>query len=232
MGTLAIRTGKSEAQLSKARAERAAAEAKIAALEAERAAELDGDGDVSRIDQTDMALAALRRAILIGDQKITRIERTLRREANARRETERAAAVRTITGIFAMRTAKGARLEELLTEVVALTNDIKRDEDVVRDAWPFNSSMPHYFSWRHDVAHDFLEAFRDIGYDLLPAAVRQAIGYPGSSGFTQATPVNPVPTPRGIAGKLAHNAEHVLERLRKVDIAEPEPDVGFRENAA
>jgi hypothetical protein len=228
MGGLTGRKGESsetldsEASLTRARSERAAAETRVAEHQAKRASQLETD-DIAAVDQIDMAIAAEKRAIAIIDQRIGVIERNIRREQNDRRDVQRAASLKVIGHRLAKRTAKGARLEELLGEMVAQINGIKHDEDTVRAAWPFNSVTPNYLNWRHDVVRDFLEALRDIGYEFLPAAVRQAIGYPGSPGFTEASSANPVPIPRGIAARLAHNGYRLLESLRKVEINPPEP---------
>jgi hypothetical protein len=215
-----------EAALTKARTERTAAEGRIAELEAKRAAQLETD-DIAAIDQTDIAIAAERRAIAICDQRIAVIERELRQQEKQRREGARTAAIKVIAGIFAKRTAKGARLEELLVELVTLANDIKNDEHTLRAAWPFD--LPHWFTWQlYDFGRDVLVSLRracevGTGSNWMPSDVRVAIGgWVGSSGFTEA----PKPGPRApddLPGKLAHNAQQILKTLCAVDIHPAEP---------
>lgn len=115
----------SEAALRKVRADRAAAEQQIADLEIRRAAELAGECDLSSIDLLDASIAADKRAITIADQRQAIIERTLRREADARREAQRTAAIRTIEVKLRKRTAKAAELEAAVARVVELAKQIK-----------------------------------------------------------------------------------------------------------
>ena len=225
MGALTIWKGKSsEAALSKAQADRTALLARIAKRDADRASHLMETDDIAAIDSADMAIAADRRAVLILDQRIAVIERDLRQQARARIEAERSAALKTIAGIYAKRTAKGARLEELLVEMVAVIRDIKADEDICRDVWKLGG-LPPWFTWRHDIVADLMPSMYDAIGDLMPSNVRQAIGYhahSGSAGFTEA-PRAGLPAPRDVPGKLAANAKSVLDTLRKVDIHPPEP---------
>ena len=147
MGALTIWKGKSsEAALSKAQADRTALLARIAKRDADRASHLMETDDIAAIDSADMAIAADRRAVLILDQRIAVIERDLRQQARARIEAERSAALKTIAGIYAKRTAKGARLEELLVEMVAVIRDIKADEDICRDVWKLGGLPPWFNS--------------------------------------------------------------------------------------
>ena len=61
-----------------------------------------------------MAIAAEKRVIAIIDQRIAVISRNIRREQNARRDVQRMK-LEVIARRLAKRTAKGARLEELVT---------------------------------------------------------------------------------------------------------------------
>ena len=222
---LAIWSGKStEAQLSKVRTDRAAVLARIAKHDADRASRLLDTDDVAAIDAADVAADADRRAVAIYDAKIAALERDLQRQAAVRREAECAAAIKVIAGIFARRTTKGKRLEELLSEAAALAHDIKNDENVAHDAWPFADALPHWFNWRHDVGRDLMELLRDTFRDMMPGPVRQAIPYRthGGTGETHAPHPADHPTePRDFAGRLAYDAKNIIARLRTVNIDPP-----------
>ena len=199
----------SEAALTRARNERAAAESRIAGSEVRRSTELLQADTVADIDLIDQAIAADRRAVLICDQRIAVIEKALRQQARDRLETERAKAVKTMTALYAKRTAKGVRVEELVTELIAAVKEIKSDERVLRAAWPFSNSLPHHFSWQYDITRDLMVVLYDSLGDWLPSNVRQAISYhavSGGSGFTQA-PSNTLPSPRDLGSRLAADAK-------------------------
>ena len=224
MGALTIWKGKSsEAALAKVTADRAAILARIAEHDAKRASELVETDDIAAIDAADLKVTADRRAVAILDQKIKVFERRLRQEAHDHLEAERGKAIKAISGIYGRRTAKGARVEELLGEMVAVIRDIKADEDVCSDAWKLGG-LPHWFTWRHDIVADLMPSIYYALGDLLPSNVRAAISYhafSGSPGFTEAPKSGP-PAPRDVPGKLAANAKSVLESLRAVDIHPPE----------
>jgi hypothetical protein len=213
----------SETPLSKARSDRAAAELRIAGLEAKRAAELAGDGDVLKIDVIDQAIAAERRAITILDQRVVAIGRGLRQQERRDREADRTAALKVIEAALGKRTELGTELQNTLKRIVELYEQI-RDTKELRAAWPFSS--PEYFPWQvYDLGTEILRSVRDSGgYNLLPAAVRQAIAQ-GGSGFTQAPSTGPR-EPDDLAGKIAANAAHIVKALGTLNIhpAEPEAD--------
>jgi hypothetical protein len=226
-----------EAQLSKVQADRAAVLARIASYDADRASHLLDTDDVAAIDAADMAIASDRRTVAIYDAKIAALERDLRQQAHDRREDERTAAIKVIAGIFARRTAKAAKVVELLNEAVALAHDIKNDENVAHHAWPFADALPEWFTWRHDVGRDLMELLRDAFGNLMPPAVRQHIPFRihGGGGVTQAPlPADHPTEPRDFAGRLAYDAKNIIARLRTVNIhpAEPLPDDDADEVAA
>ena len=220
-------SGKStEVQLSKVQADRAAVLARIASYDADRASHLLDIDDVAAIDAADMANASDRRTVAIYDAKIAGLEADLRQQAHDRLEAARTASVKVITGIFARRTAKGKRLEELLSEAVALAHDIKNDENVAHHAWPFADALPEWFTWRHDVGRDLMELLRDAFGNLMPPAVRQHIPFRihGGGGVTQAPlPADHPTEPRDFAGRLAYDAKNIIARLRTVNIHPADP---------
>jgi hypothetical protein len=209
--------------MSKAQSDRAAAESRIARLEADRAAELGGDGDVSKIDQIDTAIAAERRAIAILDQRLVALARGERKQARLNREADRAAALKAIVPLLDKLVALATELDQALKNVVALYDQIN-DTKQLRNVWPF--ATPEYFPWHvYDLGAEILRTLRDSGgYNLLPAAVRQAIAQ-GGSGFTQAPSDGPR-APDDLPGKVAANAAHIVKSLSTINIhpAEPEAD--------
>jgi hypothetical protein len=230
VGALAVRTGKtSEAALSKVRATRAAAETRIAALEAKRRAELDGDGDVSKIDSTDQAIAAERRTIAILDQRLVALARGERKRARQDREADRTAALRVIVPLLDKRVALATELDQALKNVVGLYDQIN-DTKQLRNAFPF--ATPEYFPWQvYDLGTEILRTLRDCGgYNLLPAAVRQAIAQ-GGGGYTQAPPDGPR-APDDLPGKIAANAAHIVKSLSAINIHPVEPETDNATEAA
>jgi hypothetical protein len=213
----------SETPLSKTRTARAAAEAKIAALVATREAELAGDGDVSKIDSIDQAIAAERRAITILDQRLVALARGERKQARLDREADRIAALKVIVPMLDKRVAAATELDQTIKRVVELYEQIN-DSKQLRAAWPF--ATPEHFPWQvYDLGAEILRAVRDNGgYNLLPGAARQAIAQ-GGSGFTQA-PSNAPRAPDDLPGKIAANAAHIVKALGTLNIhpAEPEAD--------
>jgi hypothetical protein len=213
--------GKTSASpMSKAQSDRTAAERRIAELQARRAAELGGDGDVSKIDQIDTAIAAERRVIAILDQRLVALARGERKQARLNREADRAAALKAIVPLLDKRVAAATELDHALRNVVALYDQIK-DTKQLRNAWPF--STPEHFPWQvYDLGVEILRAVRDHGgYDLLPGPVRQAIAQ-GGSGFTQAPPDGPR-APDDLPGKIAANAAHIVKALSTINIHPAEP---------
>jgi hypothetical protein len=213
----------SETPLSKARTARAAAEARIAALVATREAELAHGGDVAKIDATDQAIAAERRTVTILDQRLVALARGERKKARQDRESDRTAALKAIVPLLDKRVALATELDQALKNVVGLYDQIN-DTKQLRNAWPF--ATPEYFPWQvYDLGTEILRTLRDSGgYNLLPAAVRQAIAQ-GGSGFTQA-PSNAPRAPDDLPGKIAANAAHIVKALGTLNIhpAEPETD--------
>jgi hypothetical protein len=212
--------------MSKAQSDRAAAESRIARLEAGRAAELGGDGDVSKIDQIDTAIAAERRAIAILDQRLVALARGERKKARQDREADREAVLKVIEAALAKRTELGAELQNTIKRVVELYEQIK-DTKQLRATWPFG--LPEFFSFTlDDFGREILRSMRDItgGYDMLPAQVRAVLGYSigsGGGGFTQVPAAGPS-APNDLAGKLDANAKYVVDVLRKVQIHPVEPE--------
>jgi hypothetical protein len=216
--------GKTSASpMSKAQSDRTAAERRIAALQAKRTAELDGDGDVSKIDSTDQAIAAERRTVTILDQRLVALARGERKQARLDREADRAAALKAIVPLLDQRVALATELDQELKNIVGLFEQIN-DTKQLRNAWPF--STPEHFPWQvYDLGVEILRAVRDHGgYNLLPGPVRQAIAQ-GGSGFTQAPPDGPR-APDDLPGKIAANAAHIVRSLSTINIhpAEPEAD--------
>ena len=193
MNALTVWKGNSsEAALAKVRAERAAAELRIADLEAKRAAELGGECDLQAIDLLDASIAADRRTIAIADQRIAVIEKDLRRQAAARREARRTAAIGIIAKRLAKRTALAAELETAIARVVAIAEEIK-DETAIKKAWPFPELLPSWFDWRfNDLGRQIMFTLRRVGGGIVPNEVKQAIGWPDSGdGIARALPAGP-----------------------------------------
>jgi hypothetical protein len=212
-----------EAALAKVHSERSGILARLAEHDAKRSQLLESD-DVTTIDAADLKAAADRRAVAILDKKIKALSVRVWREECDRLEVDRAKAIKKITGIYARRTAKGARAEELLAELAAVILDIRADSEACSAAWKLGG-LPSWFTWRHDVVADLMPSmYRALG-DLMPSNVRQAISFhahSGSPGYTEAPHAGP-PPPRDVPGLLDANAKSVLESLRKADIRPPSP---------
>jgi hypothetical protein len=223
VSALTIWSGNStEAGLQRVRADRAAAEKQIADLQAKRATELNGECDLSVVSLIDASIEAAEHTIKTANERIAIVEKTLRRQAAARREAQRAAAIRTIEVKLQKRTAKAAELEAAVARVVELAKQIK-DERPIKRLWPFPELLPHYFDWRfHDLGRQIMYELRRVGGDLMPAEVKQAIGWPDTGdGIARA------PTPRlpsDLQSVLGRNADHIIDSLRKIQVNEPEAD--------
>ena len=180
--------------------------------------------DVTTIDAADLKAAADRRAVAILDKKIKALSVRLWREECDRLEVDRAKAIKKITGIYARRTAKGARAEELLAELAAVILDIKADSEACAATWKLGG-LPSWFTWRHDVVASLMPAMYKALGDLMPGNVRAALSYhahSGSPGFTEAVSTAP-PSPRDVPGLLEINARSVLDSLRRADVRPPAP---------
>jgi len=217
-----LSSGMSEAAMTRARADRAAAEQRIADLEALRAAELGGECDLASIDLIDVSIAADRRAIIIADQRIAIIARELRQQDAARRQARADTAIATIGRRLAKRNALATELVIAIARVVELAEQVK-DETPIKKAWPFPELLPRHFDWRfHDLGRQIMFVLRRAGGDLIPAEVKQAIGWAESGdGIARA------PTPRlpsDLPSVLARNGDYILETLRNVQINEPETE--------
>ena len=203
--------------------ERSGILARLAEHDAKRSQLLELD-DVTTIDAADLKAAADRRAVAILDKKIKALSVRVWREECDRLEVDRAKAIKKITAIYARRTAKGARAEELLAELAAVILDIRADSEACSAAWKLGR-LPSWFTWRHDVVADLMPSmYRALG-DLMPSNVRQAISFhahSGSPGFTEAVSTAP-PMPRDVPGLLELNARSVLDSLRRADIRPPSP---------
>ena len=221
-----------EAALAKVHSERSGILARLAEHDAKRSQLLESD-DVTTIDAADLKAAADHRAVAILDKKIKGLSVRLWREECARLEVDRAKAIKKITAIYARRTAKGARAEELLTELAAVILDIKADSEACSAAWKLGG-LPSWFTWRHDVVADLMPSMYKTLGDLMPGNVRAAISYhahSGSPGFTEAVSTAP-PSPRDVPGLLEANARSVLESLRLADIRRAAPQAEANEEAA
>ncbi len=137
-----------------------------------RESQLVESDDVTTIDAADLKAAADRRAVAILDKKIKALSVRLWREECDRLEVDRAKAIKKITGIYARRTAKGARAEELLAELAAVILDIRADSEACSAAWKLGG-LPSWFTWRHDVVADLMPSMYKALGDLMPSNVRR-----------------------------------------------------------
>jgi hypothetical protein len=204
----------------KVRTDRAAAERRTAALETRRAKQLISSDDVAAIAQTDAAIAAEKHAIAILVEREAALARADRQQARKDREADRTAALKAIVPLLDKRVALATELDQALKNVVALYDQIN-DTKQLRNAFPFPT--PERFPWHvYDLGADILRTLRDCGgYNLLPAAVRQAIAQ-GGSGFTEAPSDGPR-APDDLPGKIAANNALILKSLSTLNIYPPEP---------
>jgi hypothetical protein len=227
MDRLAWLDGSTDAALARTRADRDAAAGRITELEAQRTSALGGDGDLSVISIIDASITAERHTIGLADQRIAIIERDVRRMAAARRESRRTAAVAAIEKRLAKRTALAGELETAIARVVAIAEQIA-DTDAIKKPWPFPELLPQWHDWRfHDLGKQIMYSLRRTGGGIMPAEVKQAIGWPESGdGIARA----PGPRlPNDLQSALQRNAAHILDSLRAVKI---NPDDDEAEKAA
>jgi hypothetical protein len=221
--------GSANAALARTRADRDAAQGRIAELEAQRTSALGSDGDLSAISIIDASITAERHTIAVADQRIAIIERDARRMAAARRESRRTAAIATIEKRLAKRIALAGELETAIARVVAIAEQIA-DVDAIKKPWPFPELLPHWHDWRfHDLGKQIMYSLRRTGGGMMPAEVKQAIGWPESGdGIARA----PGPRlPNDLQSALERNAAHLLDSLRSIKI-NPDDDAAEKEEQA
>ncbi len=107
-------------------------------------------------------------------------------------------------------------LETAIARVVAIAEQIA-DTDAIKKPWPFPELLPHWFDWRfHDLGKQIMYSLRRTGGDIMPAEVKQAIGWPESGdGIARA----PGPRlPNDLRSTLERNAAHIVDSLRSIKI--------------
>ena len=134
-----------EAALARVRNERSGILARLAEHDAKRSQLLESD-DVTTIDAADLKAAADRRAVAILDKKIKALSVRLWREECDRLEVDRvkAMAKKSLPSTPGAR-PRGARLEELLTELAAVILDIKADSEACAATWKLGG-LPSWFT--------------------------------------------------------------------------------------
>ena len=101
------------------------------------------------------------------------------------------------------------------------------DVDAIKKPWIYPELLPHWFDWRfHDLGRHIMYSLRPTGGDIMPAEVKQAIGWPKSGdGIARA----PGPRlPNDLQSALQRNAAHILDCLRAIKI---NPDDGDADDA-